>query len=333
MISKLMQINNNLPDNWLDTAWNGSTTSSPKLSPMFDSLTFELDSSKSDFENFWNDPSIHSSPLSSATPNGIQNEFDHMFDSQFDPIPSYHTRVDKECAEAFGWVLDQESIPTRTIDDLMKVRNEPSLAYQSALSSNLDENVLINSAQNTHLVDIIRTSPLKGVQAYMLCENYLKRQDKSNTDLTGSSVDCFNSLPQLPRQRFSDNSTPSKYCHICGRNGRYVALRACQYTTQSLCRKVVCAVCISRYDASHERELNISRKPWVCTHCRGACPKRARCVQYFRNNEKRRAKNIAKRKLNTNFAPPFLTKSLANGIRKQSSSQNRESTILSDNTR
>lgn len=314
-----MQSNDsNSPYDWLVPAWNGSTTSTPKLSPMFDSLTLKLDSPNSDHENIWNYSSLHNSPLSSLTPNSTQNEFDHIFDSQIDPIPSYQTRIDKECAEAFEWALDQDSTQGRTIDELLTITNEQFPTYQGTSAPDLDKIDFNLGSKNIPSADVIWRSQLSELWNSSMGKGCLNRQEKSTLAFTKSSLDYSNALPQLPRQRFSDNSTPSKYCHICGRNGRYVALRACQYTTQSLCRKVVCAVCISRYDAFHETELKISRKPWVCTHCRGACPKRARCVQYFRNNEKRRAKNIAKRKMNTNFTAPFLTKPSINGNRKQS---------------
>lgn len=36
---------------------------------------------------------------------------------------------------------------------------------------------------------------------------------------------------------------------------------------------------------------------WTCTHCRGVCPRRARCHQYQRNNQRRRLrKGVGKRK-------------------------------------
>lgn len=180
--------------------------------------------------------------------------------------------------------IDEEQINNFVSDDFLRFDNHD-------LSFEISENIFEEKLQSTRPAVSLHPAFQNIFQVLHPKQSELHRSEKE------SGVSMMQQLPQLPRQRYSENSTPSKYCHICGRNGRYVKLRACQYTSQSLCRKVVCAVCISQYDSDYEVAVVTSSSPWICTHCRGHCPFRARCVQYFRNNEKRRAKNLKRRKL------------------------------------
>lgn len=107
----------------------------------------------------------------------------------------------------------------------------------------------------------------------------------------------ISNLPQLPsaRQRYSDGARPSKYCHVCGRCSSSVGMLACFFSQKNLCRKVVCHICVNKYDREFTLSTQQTGQPWSCTHCRGMCPKRARCVQYYRNNQKRRMRNLARK--------------------------------------
>lgn len=322
-----MQIDHSRPLYWIAADRDESQSSSPKLSPMFDCPALELDGTRSDTENFWEHSSFQCSPLSASTPNGLHKEIDYIFDNEIDPILSYSTRFNSEHAEEFNWILEGDRHAVKSDKIEMPTRCKQSYktnAFQSICSyQNLSRHQMHGSTP------VLKPASDAITGRGSSCNEHVMASDAPNLTIFSQSVserDCHPSLPQLPRQRFSDNSTPSKYCHICGRNGRYVALRACQYSIQSLCRKVVCAVCISRYDAIHENEIKTSQKPWVCTHCRGACPKRARCVQYFRNNEKRRAKNIEKRKMYTSNGGPFSPGTKQSLKQKQSFGNKNEGT-------
>lgn len=111
------------------------------------------------------------------------------------------------------------------------------------------------------------------------------------------NVRHISNLPQLPsaRQRYSDGARPSKYCHVCGRCSSSVGMLACFFSQKNLCRKVVCHICVKKYDNEFTSSAQQTGQPWSCTHCRGMCPKRARCVQYYRNNQKRRMRNLARK--------------------------------------
>lgn len=94
-----------------------------------------------------------------------------------------------------------------------------------------------------------------------------------------------------PKLRYSEGASASHYCHICGRASNTAQLAACANVRIGLCRKTLCEKCL----LVHQRELFEWAKEkdtsWTCTHCRGVCPKRARCHQYQRNNMRRRLKN------------------------------------------
>lgn len=95
--------------------------------------------------------------------------------------------------------------------------------------------------------------------------------------------------------RFSKNASPSKYCHVCGRSGDTVPLASCSNVHRGLCRKVVCEKCLLIYRCDKAHIAFRAKSGWVCMHCRGMCPARARCKQYKRNNMKRRSQNQEKR--------------------------------------
>lgn len=307
-----MQGNNENEQYWLTADWNDSTIMDPDFSPMFDDHFFSMEGSVNTFDDRWDSSSFECSPLSSST--GPDNKRDlHKYDSYrthgarlFDAVSLEFNEFDLKWADGLGWITDNfatdqnSNLNESPVIDAFPSDWEMKLVLKSG-DGPLEE---FENRNNTPRLP----RPIKTSIHSKLTTDVISLNEYSNVvpKASISNKKMVPALPQLPRQRFSDNSTPSKYCHICGRNGRYVALRACQYYTQSLCRKVVCAVCISRYDQQHELKVRTCQGQWVCTHCRGACPKRARCVQYFRNNEKRRAKNIEKRKLKTNPDPGSL---------------------------
>lgn len=105
-----------------------------------------------------------------------------------------------------------------------------------------------------------------------------------------SSIPRPAGTPQ-PKLRYSEGATASHYCHICGRASNTAQLAACANVKLGLCRKTLCEKCL----LLHQRELfswaKASNSTWTCTHCRGVCPKRARCHQYQRNNMRRKLQN------------------------------------------
>lgn len=96
------------------------------------------------------------------------------------------------------------------------------------------------------------------------------------------------------RNRYSKGATPSRYCHICGRNSR-IEFGQCNNFKLGLCRKVICEKCLILYEPnSRDYALN-PNSDWECTHCRQECPERARCKQYTQNNQRRRDKKARER--------------------------------------
>lgn len=100
--------------------------------------------------------------------------------------------------------------------------------------------------------------------------------------------------PPLPtftnskQQHYTEGPSPSKYCHICGRMGDAQELRVCHLVGEGRCRKVVCEICIQKFDIAYTAHTQSERTPWICTHCRGQCPPNARCAQYAQRNRKRK---------------------------------------------
>lgn len=93
------------------------------------------------------------------------------------------------------------------------------------------------------------------------------------------------------RLRYSKGAAPSKYCHVCGRSAKTVSVALCGNNKLGLCRKVVCDKCLIMHHFGDYRTAKNPDSSWVCTHCRGDCPPRARCHQYQRNNMRRRNRN------------------------------------------
>mmetsp|Transcript_5473 Transcript_5473/g.16314 ORF Transcript_5473/g.16314 Transcript_5473/m.16314 type:complete len:170 (-) Transcript_5473:167-676(-) len=95
------------------------------------------------------------------------------------------------------------------------------------------------------------------------------------------------------RKRYTDR-TPSNHCHICSRSVGAVKMAVCSNLHSGLCRKVICKLCCESfelgwgvYEQGHD---------WQCTHCKNACPVRARCHTYHRTNMRRRISNLNTRK-------------------------------------
>lgn len=94
-----------------------------------------------------------------------------------------------------------------------------------------------------------------------------------------------------PRLRYSEGASASHYCHICGRASNTAQLAACANVRIGLCRKTLCEKCLILHQSNFFQWAKANDTTWTCTHCRGVCPKRARCHQYQRNNMRRRLKN------------------------------------------
>lgn len=94
-----------------------------------------------------------------------------------------------------------------------------------------------------------------------------------------------------PKLRYSEGASASHYCHICGRASNTAQLAACANVQIGLCRKTLCEKCLLLHQRDMFHWAKAKDTTWTCTHCRGVCPKRARCHQYQRNNMRRRLKN------------------------------------------
>lgn len=78
-----------------------------------------------------------------------------------------------------------------------------------------------------------------------------------------------------------NNATPSNYCHIC--SGKRRPVIACSNIKLGTCRKVVCEICFQAHDYGNF-QLEVMSDKWICTHCKGTCPKQATCTTYTRVN-------------------------------------------------
>lgn len=159
-----------------------------------------------------------------------------------------------------------------------------SVYMQSFLSGDTSSKLERKPQETT--ISTVFSVPIRAVQ-----------RNANATKETASDIQVNQSLSQLPscRQRYSDGARLSKYCHVCGRSSSNVSMLACHFSQKNLCRKVVCQLCVSKYDAFYTEQVQKTGNDWCCTHCRGMCPRRARCVQYYRNNQKRRIRNLARR--------------------------------------
>lgn len=100
-----------------------------------------------------------------------------------------------------------------------------------------------------------------------------------------------------PKLRYSKGAAPSKYCHVCGRSAQTVNVAHCGNIRLGLCRKVLCDKCLILHQPESAQDAKLDESLWLCTHCRGICPTRARCHQYTRNNMRRRIKNEERRRV------------------------------------
>lgn len=92
-------------------------------------------------------------------------------------------------------------------------------------------------------------------------------------------------IPEPKQYKRWKNATPSKFCHFCGRlpKGERVA---CKNITQGTCRKVFCKPCMEKIFGEWDA-TKADSPTWECTHCSGACPKKASCRYYSKTNNKR----------------------------------------------
>lgn len=141
------------------------------------------------------------------------------------------------------------------------------------------------------------------------------------------------SVTQPKQRRRYNQPRSSKYCHLCARHERAVVMVACGNLYRGLCQKSVCRKCFATYGLDWEAarasiafatsnsasettapndedcslsdvvsdadSASVTPKPWLCPHCVGTCPKRAKCFAYDRQTIRRRVKTQEAR-LNAN---------------------------------
>lgn len=123
------------------------------------------------------------------------------------------------------------------------------------------------------------------------CQRLTSNESLPST--TSGAVGAVNNStrPRQTKLRYSKGAAPSKYCHVCGRSSKTVAVALCGNNKLGLCRKVVCDKCLLMHQSEY---WEIAKNPdlkWNCMHCCNTCPERARCHQYQRNNLKRRMRS------------------------------------------
>lgn len=91
------------------------------------------------------------------------------------------------------------------------------------------------------------------------------------------------------RTRRYSSARSSRYCHLCARHEKSVPMVGCSNVQRNICQKSVCVKCIERYG------LSSSEQNWVCPHCQGKCPPRAKCFAYDRQTAQRRERTILTR--------------------------------------
>lgn len=142
---------------------------------------------------------------------------------------------------------------------------------------------------------LAKTDPMPQMSAGTEFEAGALINTAGNVSTLGTRDEVCTVDTSIHRHRFSEGAAPSKYCHVCGRSSVHASMHVCHFSLQNLCRKVVCHHCVAKYDSDFTLISDNAHIPWSCTHCRGVCPRRARCVQYFRNNERRRVRNMQRR--------------------------------------
>lgn len=121
----------------------------------------------------------------------------------------------------------------------------------------------------------------------------IEKASSESLSLLDDDKENGNNEHKPTRLRYSKGAAPSKYCHVCGRSAKTVSVALCGNNKLGLCRKVVCDKCLIMHQWGDFRSAKESESSWICTHCRGDCPARARCHQYQRNNMRRRLKSSA----------------------------------------
>mmetsp|Transcript_11434 Transcript_11434/g.27790 ORF Transcript_11434/g.27790 Transcript_11434/m.27790 type:complete len:330 (+) Transcript_11434:838-1827(+) len=94
-----------------------------------------------------------------------------------------------------------------------------------------------------------------------------------------------------PQKKFKNytSENPSRFCHICAKNRLNQPSLVCSNVKNLLCQKAVCRKCFLKrgwdWDGARNPDSN-----WLCPHCRGECPRQARCYVYGRANKRRSEK-------------------------------------------
>mmetsp|Transcript_39021 Transcript_39021/g.154556 ORF Transcript_39021/g.154556 Transcript_39021/m.154556 type:complete len:171 (-) Transcript_39021:1537-2049(-) len=92
--------------------------------------------------------------------------------------------------------------------------------------------------------------------------------------------------PRRQKRKKYNDRTPSNHCHICSRSSGAVKMAVCANMHVGFCRKVICKLCCDTFNLGVEKYDN--NQNWLCTHCQGTCPSRARCFTYNKTNGGRR---------------------------------------------
>lgn len=81
---------------------------------------------------------------------------------------------------------------------------------------------------------------------------------------------------RLVAMRVNQNGQPpSSSCHVCGGRAPPGGRVVCGNFGRTACKKVFCPSCAATFTGRRAAEL--ARAAWVCTHCKGSCPRFATC--------------------------------------------------------
>jgi hypothetical protein len=237
---------------------------------------------------------------------------------------NYETCYNQNSIESITVAASMATTATPASLSINRLQNPPIFRFPPSLppsspSSPLHkpDTFIYPIATSSYLVQWHPHSQAQFRQPYLIRDAYVlespsrflpPRQDIHKLPLSNVRLHLESSSSQHFRPtktpKLAASSTPSKYCHSCGRprGRRNIAASAPSNLAMcgrigAGCRKVVCATCIVKHGWQGGAAALITNNTdipvadvdvsWLCPHCRGGCGDFAQCATYGRTNIRR----------------------------------------------
>lgn len=171
-------------------------------------------------------------------------------------------------------------VESRVQQEKVSIVNEEQQAEPKVTPTSINSEGIGASVLSSHYRDPgIPTGNGKGIENQVT--SFQRESQNVEEKCRGSQTGGKRAIGNGSSRVLPLDTEPSKFCHICGRTGNISGI-VCDNFRFGTCRKVLCEKCRLEYE--------VNPIPMICTHCTGACPKRAKCHGYTRANRERSSK-------------------------------------------